>query len=108
MNKEWTSEEFKAYVLLFAAHSNYIETKEEREYILSKVNETTFNKVHNEIVNDDEFQSTEKIQKYIQFQKFSEEDKEQLIREVKEVFFADGSVDISEKKVFLYLKKILK
>jgi hypothetical protein len=108
MNNEWTNLEFQTYVLLYAAHCNYIETEEERNYILSKVDEETFNKIHNEIVNDDEFEATEKIKNYIQYQDFSETQKDELLRDIKQVFFADGSVDVSEKKVFLYLKKILK
>ena len=43
MDSNWTKEEFKAYVLLYAAQSNYIETATESDYILSKVNEKTFN-----------------------------------------------------------------
>ena len=38
MNKDyWTLTEFKAYLLLFAAHSNFVETATERDYILSKI-----------------------------------------------------------------------
>jgi hypothetical protein len=39
---------------------------------------------------------------------YSEEDKESLIRDIKNVFFADGSVDVLERKVFSILKKILR
>ena len=42
----WTKKEFFAYVLLYAAHCNFFETKEEENYILSKVDEETFHKIH--------------------------------------------------------------
>ena len=38
---------------------------------------------------------------------FSENEKEELLKDIKKVFFADGTVDVVEKKVFLLLKKIL-
>ena len=41
----WTRKEFEAYVLLYAAHCNFFESKEEQEYILSKVDEKTFHKL---------------------------------------------------------------
>ena len=104
----WTKKEFKAYVLLYAAQSNYIETEEESNYILSKVSEDVFNGIHTEIVHDNDFQSMEKIKNYLTENNYSEEDKEELLKDIKNVFFADGSVDVLEKNVFLFLKKFLK
>ena len=108
MTQNWTKEEFKTYVLLYVAQSNYIETEDERKFILSKVDEKSFNAIHTEIVHDNENKSMKKIKEYLTENKFSESDKENLIREIKEVCFADGSVDIFEKKTFMFLKKILK
>ena len=34
---KWTKDEFKAYVLLYAAMANYIESPEEKEFILTKL-----------------------------------------------------------------------
>lgn len=108
MSKSWTNLEFQAYVLLFAAHSNYLETQEEKNYILLRVSPKTFYKIHNEIINDTDFEKEQKIKAHLQYRKISEEDKNQLMKEIKEVFFADGSVDALEKDVFLYLREILK
>ena len=65
MNLDWTKREFEEYVLLHGAHCNYIEAHEEIKYILSKVNEVTFNKMHTEIVVESEHQNIEKIQQYL-------------------------------------------
>ena len=108
MELNWNKEEFTAYVLLYAAQSNYIETEEESKYILSKVDKKTFNAIHTEIVHDNDYQSMEKIKSYLAENKYSDEDKDTLIKEIKEVCFADGSVDILEKNAFMFLKKILK
>ena len=44
----------------------------------------------------------------MQYQNFSEQEKQTLIRDLKNVFFVDGSVDVFEKNVFSQLSKILK
>lgn len=107
MDINWTRDEFKTYVLLYAAQSNYIETESESKYILSKVNEQIFNRIHTEIVHDNDYQSMEKIKDYLAENKYSTTDKENLLKDIKNVFFADGSVDILERNVFIFLKKII-
>jgi hypothetical protein len=107
MSVNWTNKEFKTYVLLYAAQSNYIETESESEYILSKVDEAIFNSIHTEIVHDNDYQSMEKIKNYLSENEYSIEDKESLLKDIKNVFFADGSVDVLERNVFLFLKKII-
>lgn len=104
---DWTKTEFEAYVLLYAAQCNMLETEEEREYILSKVDEKTFNKVHTQIVFDKEEDILENIKEYLLINKFSQEEKRALIKDIKEVFFADGTVDKVEKSIFKTLQKIL-
>ncbi|MGB1042253.1 MAG: hypothetical protein ACPGU6_02580 [Tenacibaculum sp.] len=107
MSLDWSKREFEVYVLLYAAHCNHIETNEERAYILSKVDEKTYNKMHTEIVVESEHQNLEKIQQFLRENTFSIQDKTALIKDIKEVFFADGTVDVIEKKVFALLQKIL-
>lgn len=104
----WTRIEFEAYVLLYAAHCNYFETKEEEEYILSKVDKITFHKIHTEVVVDSDEDNLNKIQQYITENELNQEEKDALLKDIKNVFFADGSVDLIEKKVFGLLNKIIK
>ncbi|WP_442265990.1 hypothetical protein ACSIGC_17125 [Tenacibaculum sp. ZS6-P6] len=107
MSIDWTKTEFEAYVLLYAAQCNIIETEEEREYILSKVDERTFNKIHTQIVFDKEEDIIENIKEYLVIHKYAQEEKRALIKDIKEVFFADGTVDKVEKSIFKTLQKIL-
>lgn len=37
VNVNWDKEQFKAYMLIFAANANFSESEEEKELILSKV-----------------------------------------------------------------------
>lgn len=106
-NLIWNKKEFLAYILLYAAHCNFLETKEEVAYILSKVDKTTYCKIHTEVVVDSDEDNLNKIQQYISENKIGQEEKNELLKDIKNVFFADGSVDVIEKKVFGLLKKIL-
>lgn len=103
----WSRVEFKAYVLLYCAQSNFIETEEERKYIISKINETVFNRIHTEIVHDTNEKSEQKIKEYLSENKYTHLQKDALLKDIKNVFFADGTVDVLEKNVFLFLKKLL-
>jgi hypothetical protein len=107
MKANWTKEEFRAYVMLYAAQSNFIETEEESKYILSKVSESLFNSIHTEIVHDSDPHCRIKITNYLADNDYAVSDKEMLLKDIKNVFFADGSVDILERNVFLFLKKII-
>lgn len=104
---DWTKKEFEAYVLLYAAHCNYFESKEEENYIMSRVDKKTFYKIHNEVVIDSDEENLNKIQQYLSENKITQTEKEELIKDIKNVFFADGSVDFIEKKVFNILKKLI-
>lgn len=107
-NSKWSKTEFEAYVLLFCAQSNHIETQEERDYIISKVDEQLFNAIHTEIVHDTNEESTKKIKDFLAENRYSSEEKDALLKDIKNIFFADGSVDKYEKHVFEILKKLLR
>ena len=76
-------------------------------FILSKIDDVTFHRIHTEVVVDSEDIKLKKIQQYILENKLSQSEKEGILKNIKEVFFADGTVDILEKELFATLKKIL-
>lgn len=106
-NVNWNKNQFLAYILLYAAHCNYFEDSKELNFILSKVDDDSFYKIHTEIVVDSEDKKLKKIQQYISENKLSQSEKEAILKDIKQVFFADGTVDILEKELFATLKKIL-
>jgi len=107
MELNWTKREFEVYVLLYAVQCNHLETQEERDYILSKVDEETFNKMHTEITIENEAMNIKKIKHFLAFHEYTDEDKKSLIKDIKQVFFADGTVDLLEKNIFAFLKEII-
>ena len=104
----WTKNELVAYILLFAAHSDFKEENHERNIIISKVDMKTFQKIHDEFSNDNDYQSIQKIERGLIYHKYSKADKVVLLAEIKSLFFSDGDFDITEKNMLLFLNKILK
>jgi hypothetical protein len=86
-NLDWTKNEFLAYVLLYAAHCNDFEDSEELNFILSKIDDVTFHRIHTEVVVDSEDIKLKKIQQYILENKLSQSEKEGILKNIKEVFF---------------------
>ncbi len=107
MDINWSKQEFLAYILFYASQSNFIQSKEEEKYILSKIDENVYNAIHTEIVHDSDYDRVNKIEDYLKYNNVTLEEKQQIIRDLKEVFFADGSVDKYEKNVFHILQKLL-
>lgn len=105
---DWTKDELIAYTLLYAAHSDFKEDNHERNVIISKVDMQTFQKVHDEFSDDNDFQSIQKILASIEKHNYSKEKIDQLLADIKGLFFADGDFDIREHSMLLFLKRILK
>lgn len=92
----WTQDDLKAYVLLYAARSNYFETEEEKEMILDKVSKDTYVHIHREIERDNDYQSIQKISKALERYNYSKSDTEQLLTEIQELFLTNGEIDLLE------------
>jgi uncharacterized protein (DUF1015 family) len=104
----WSKEELSAYLLLYCANADYIESKEEIEIIRSKVDKNIYKSIHKEFDNDNDYQSIQKIENTIERLGYSKKEIEKLIAEMKKLFLADGEYDAAESAVFIGLKKILK
>ena len=53
--KNWTKEEFKAYLLIYAAQSNFNESEEEIDFIESKFEPELISRVNKDIKNLNDF-----------------------------------------------------
>ena len=104
----WTKDELMAYILLYASHSDFKEDNHERNVIISKVDMQTFQRVHEEFSEDNDFQSIQKIVATIENHNYSKEAIDQILADIKGLFFADGDFDAKEHSMLLFLKRILK
>jgi hypothetical protein len=103
----WTKDELVAYILLYTAHSNFNEANTEKNVIISKVDMQTFQKIHDEFDNDNDYQSLQKIIQGVKDHRYNKDDLTSLFTDIKVLFLSDGEYDILEQNMFLYLKKIL-
>lgn len=103
----WTQDDLKAYVLLYAARSNYFEKEEEKELILNKVSKETYIHIHREIEHDNDYQSIQKITKTLERYNYSKTDVKQLMEEVQELFLADGEIDLLESNFITGIHRAL-
>lgn len=104
----WTKDELIAYILLFAANSNFKESNHERNVIISKVDMTTFSRIHKEFDQDNDYQSLQKIMASLEEHNYSIEDKTELLADIKILFHADGEYDVLEQNMMNFLNRILK
>ena len=106
MESNWTKNELVAYILLYAAQSDLIESNKERNIILSKVDMKTFDKIHKEFEQDNDYQSIQKILIGLEAYDYSKMDIDLLLSDIKELFFADGDYDASEQGIYNLLNKL--
>jgi len=105
METNWTKDEFHMYLLIYCANADFVESKVEIDFIKEHVPNADFDKIHSEFNEDNDFQSVQKIQSC--YQNHGYLDQESLVEEVKQLFLADGKMDILESNLLLGLKHIL-
>ena len=106
--KNWTKEEFKVYLLIYTAQSNFIETDEELEFIESKFDKSIIDKIHGEVTELSDYQKSQIIIDFIKLHNFSQDDLDNILIQIKEICNADGSFDMMERQTFFMLEKLLK
>ncbi len=104
----WTKEEFKAFLLLFATQTNFIETQEEIEYIESKFPNEIINRTRKEINKLNDYQKSEIIVNKIKSNEYVQSDLDEILLEIKELYKSDGVFDSLEQSMFSMLEKLLK
>ena len=74
MNKiksSWTKEQFKAYLMVYAAQSDQIETEEEKDHLESHFDELLLKEIKKEINKDNDFSRIQKIMSHIKENNYS-------------------------------------
>ena len=102
----WSKDEFIAYLLIYAAQINQVETEEEKEFIESRIDSQILKKIHKEINNDNDYQRIQKVMVYTYQENYLSQDLDNLLKEIKELLLCDGKFDVTEQALYHYLKKI--
>lgn len=104
---DWTRAEFKAYLLSYAAQSNYFESEEEEELIRTVVNDEAYRRIHKELSKDNDYQSVQKILHNLEKFEYSKEEIHKLVEDTQKLFLADGEIDLLESNFYLALKRLV-
>ena len=100
--------DFLTYLLLCATHADFNFDEEERNYILSKVDESTLEKVNKVFQKQNDIQRIDRIRAYVKDGNYSEDELDGLIAEVIKVCRADGDYSRLEQNLMIGLRRILK
>ena len=104
----WTKKEFIAYLLIYAAQANQIETKEEKEFIESRFDLKMLKNIYKEINSDNDYTRIQKVMVYTYQNNYLSQDLDILLKEIKELLLCDGRFDDTEQALYYHLKKIFK
>ena len=102
----WTRDELVAYILLFAANSDFKEDNRERNIIIKKVDMNTFQEIHDEFDNDNDYQGIKKIMTSLKQHNYDKDDIEVLLADIKTLFFSDGKFNIKERNMLKCLERL--
>ena len=102
----WSKDEFLAYLLIYAAQINQIETEEEKEFIESRFDSKILKNIYKEINSDNDYQRIQKVMVYTYQENYLSQDLDNLLKEIKELLLCDGKFDVTEQALYHYLKKI--
>jgi len=106
-NTDWSREEFKAYLMLNCANADYIETEEEKDLILSKVDKTTYKRIHKEFDKDNDYIRLQKIASTAKRFGYTKDKIDVLLERMKELFMQDHKFNAYEEYMYKGLKRIL-
>lgn len=104
---DWTKREFKAYLLAYAANSNFFESEEESECIHKLVSDSQYNAIHRELSKDNDYQSIQKIMYNLKKYNYTKDQIHDLVNDIQEMFMADGEFDLLESNFLMMLKRII-
>lgn len=105
---EWTYQEFQAFLLLYAAHSDLKISEEEKSLISSRVDKEKDKDVYKEFGRQNDFERLQTIMSFREKYFNTEADQDKLLNDLQELFMADNKFQATEQAAFWGLKKIIR
>jgi len=104
---KWNFQEFSAFLMLYAASADLKVTTEEKDAILKKVNEATYDKIWKEYHAMSDINKINLILSYKGLYFPTAERTNELLDLMKKEFMADGEFSLLEKNLMRIVKKLL-
>ena len=104
---KWNFQEFSAFLMLYAASADLKVTSDEKEAILQKVNEETFEEIWKEYHSMSDINKINLILSYKGLYFPTSDRTNELLDLMKKEFMADGEFSLLEQNLMRVLKKLL-
>ncbi|MBT3252189.1 MAG: hypothetical protein HN729_07160 [Candidatus Marinimicrobia bacterium] len=104
---KWSYNDFKAYLLLYAANADLIVVKEEEDILKQIVSKKRLSKLKKLYSASSDYEIIQTIMSFKEKYFSSDDEKDKLLDEIKKLFMADSDYSILEKNTFIALQKIL-
>lgn len=99
--------EYLAFLLLYAADIDQQIKEEEKEIILTVVEQSEYKAIKKRFDKLNDYERIELIQSHKEEFISTEIDKEKILNDLKSIFLADDEYLAIEKAIFMYLKRLL-
>ncbi|MUP44450.1 hypothetical protein E0K83_01665 [Gramella sp. BOM4] len=106
-DQTWSREELEIYVLLLCSDADFVQTPTELQFISTRVEGGSFDRIYNEYLHDSEDERIRKIKYAVDHQQLTRSDVEVLKKEIHELFLSNGHISESEKQLEDLLNDIL-
>ena len=102
-----TADDFKSFLLTYLAEADFKVTPEEREIILKHISPDRYESLKALIDRLSDFECLQVITDYKRTHLTDQNDLDELIKEMDEIYHANDHTSILEKNMMLGLKKVL-
>jgi len=106
MKRNWSIEDFKAYLYIYCTFADHLQVNAERNYAIEKVGKDDFLRMHEEIEKDTDDKSINMIRRYVKDNDLSEAFVNGLLKEIEGIFLSDGEFHKLERRLFGSLQHI--
>lgn len=103
----FTKEEFFAYLLLYAAKANFVETAEEKAYILKKVSSEIYGKIHRIFEKDSDSERIEVLLENVRAHNYKHSSPQDLLDEIRAIMASDGELDATERMYLIGIRRLI-
>lgn len=105
---DFTKAEFFAYLLLYAADTDSVVSRDERNYILGKVPEGTYSRVHKVFLKDTDTERIDRIVSNVKMGNYDQATPYDLVSEIKKTMTIDGELDAVETLFLIGIRRLLR
>ena len=100
-------DEFLALLLIYASHADLDFSESEKEMIINRVSQEVFEEVYELFNGLTDYQALNLILSYKEIYFATEKEKNNLVKELTEIFNADGEFSPLEKELLQFLDRLM-